>query len=381
VAEISKAGAIGGSGKASQESRCRLIPLIVDLETEWRGGQSQALLLLKGLYERGHAAELVAAEHSTLGHRARKEGICVHSVSRGLFRLAAAVRIRSLLADGRIELVHVNEAHALTAAWLAGAHRKVPVVSSRRIGFPLQKNPLSRARYRSAQRFIANSNNVAQSLIDCGISPQRISVVNEGVEIPSPVQPAERIAARKKWNIAKDDFLFGCASAFVPEKGQQHAVEALAIVQKDFPGTRLLLAGEGRCRSEVQSLAAMLGLEGAVVIPGFVTNMREFYSALDAFVFPSEFEGLGTALQAAMVYALPVISTTRGALGEVVEHGRTALVAEPNAADFAAAMLRLLRDQTLRRQLSEAGHEEVRRRFSADRMVDNTLTVYEKVIS
>ena len=82
-----------------------------------------------------------------------------------------------------------------------------------------------------------------------------------------------------------------------------------------------------------------------------------------------------------MVYALPVISTTRGALGEVVEHGRTALVAEPNAADFAAAMLRLLRDQTLRRQLSEAGHEEVRRRFSADRMVDNTLTVYEKVIS
>ena len=210
----------------------------------------------------------------------------MHSVSRGLFRLAAAVRIRSLLADGRIELVHVNEAHALTAAWLAGAHRKVPVVSSRRIGFPLQKNPLSRARYRSAQRFIANSNNVAQSLIDCGISPQRISVVNEGVEIPSPVQPAERIAARKKWNIAKDDFLFGCASAFVPEKGQQHAVEALAIVQKDFPGTRLLLAGEGRCRSEVQSLAAMLGLEGAVVIPGFVTNMREILFRSGRLCFP-----------------------------------------------------------------------------------------------
>jgi glycosyltransferase involved in cell wall biosynthesis len=107
--------------------------------------------------------------------------------------------------------------------------------------------------------------------------------------------------------------------------------------------------------------------------------MSEFYAALDAFVFPSEFEGLGTALQAAMAYALPVISTTRGALGEVVEDGRTALVAEPNAVEFADAMLRLLRDQPLRQHLSEAAQSEVKRRFSAEQMVDNTLRVYEEV--
>ena len=71
-----------------------MIPLIVDLETEWRGGQNQALLLLKGLYERGHAAELVAADSSSLSHRAKKLGIYVHSVSRGMFRLRAASMIR-----------------------------------------------------------------------------------------------------------------------------------------------------------------------------------------------------------------------------------------------------------------------------------------------
>ena len=58
-----------------------MIPLFVDLETEWRGGQSQALLLLKGLYERGHAAELIAVKGSALGRRARREGIYVHSVN------------------------------------------------------------------------------------------------------------------------------------------------------------------------------------------------------------------------------------------------------------------------------------------------------------
>lgn len=357
-----------------------MIPLIVDLETEWRGGQSQALLLLKGLYERGHAAELLAAHGSSLSHRCKKLGIYVHTVSRGSSRLSAARRIRSLLADGRIELIHVNEAHALSAAWLARAHRRVPVLSSRRIGFPLQKNWISQARYRSLRRLIANSQEVARSLIGSGIAAERISIVNEGVEIPERISAPQRAAARRKWKIRDDDFLFGCASAFVPEKGQRHIVEALAMVRKDFPNARLLLAGEGHCRAEVAALAKTLGLADAVLIPGFVTNMPDFYAALDAFVFPSEFEGLGTALQAAMAYGLPAVSTTRGALGEVVEHERNALVAEPNASDFSAAMSRLLREPALRVQLGEAGRNHIARHFSADLMVENTLAVYEQVL-
>ncbi|HXP22718.1 MAG TPA: glycosyltransferase family 4 protein, partial [Candidatus Sulfotelmatobacter sp.] len=83
---------------------------------------------------------------------------------------------------------------------------------------------------------------------------------------------------------------------------------------------------------------------------------------------------------AAMAYALPVISTVRGALGEVVEDGRTAIVAEPNAERFATAMKRLLRDSRLRKELGEAGREEVKQRFSADLMVENTLRVYEEVL-
>ena len=357
-----------------------MIPLFVDLETEWRGGQSQALLLLKGLYERGHAAELVATHGSSLSHRAKKEGIYVHSVSRTLPQLAAASRIKSILADGRIELVHVNEAHALTAAWLAGAYRRLPLLSSRRIGFPLKRNWISRARFRALNLFIANSKNVAQSLVDSGFPSERIAIVNEGVEIPQMPSAEERHSVRQKWGIADDEFIFGCAGAFVPEKGQRHIVEALPSVLQQFPKTRVLLVGAGPSLAEVKEQVAQLGLKHAVLLPGFVNDMRGFYKALDGFVFPSEFEGLGTALQAAMAYGMPVISTTRGALGEVVENGRTALVAEPAADKFAAAMIRLLADQDLQKRLGEAGRKEVIERFSSDRMVENTLAVYEKVL-
>jgi glycosyltransferase involved in cell wall biosynthesis len=357
-----------------------VIPLLVDLETEWRGGQSQMLLLLQGLYERGHAAELIAAEESVLAQRAHAAGIYVHLVSRGSLRLPAAAKIREAMKSGRIELVHANEGHALTAAWLAGAHRRVPVLASRRIGFPLRKNWISAARYKVLGKFIANSQHVAQTLIDSGFAVQRIAIVNEGVEIPKLIGTRERQLARDKWGVARDEFLFGCASAFVPEKGQQHLVGAMPAVRQQVPNAKLLLAGEGKNRAAVQEMATSLGVQDAVLFPGFVSNMQEFYAALDGFVFPSEFEGLGTALQAAMAYALPVISSTRGALSEVVEDERTALVAEPNAESFATAMIQLAKNKDLQHKLGDAGREEVRNRFSRDLMVDNTLAVYEEML-
>ena len=357
-----------------------MIPLFVDLDREWRGGQSQALLLLKGLYERGHAAELLTVRGSLLAKRARHDGVYVHTIGGSMRRLLAAVAIRTLLADDRFELVHVNEAHALSAAWLAGAHKRLPLLSSRRIGFPLQRNWVSNARFRALTRFLANSQQVAKSLIDAGVPAKRISIVNEGVEIPDLPSPEERAAARKKWRIADSEYLFGCASAFVPEKGQRHLVEALHAIRGRFSHARLLLTGEGETLAEIKDLVDRLDLRETVILPGFQTHMRDFYASLDAFVFPSEFEGLGTALQAAMAYALPVISTVRGALGEVVEDERTAIVAEPNAKEFAAAMERLLLDRQLQKKLGAAGREEVKRRFSADRMVENTLRVYEDVL-
>jgi glycosyltransferase involved in cell wall biosynthesis len=276
--------------------------------------------------------------------------------------------------------MHLNEAHALSAAWLAGAHKRLPVLLSRRIGFPLRKGWVSRTRYASIERFVANSKNVAQSLIDCGIAPERISIVNEGVEILPLASFERRSSARKNWGVKDHEFLFGCVSVFVPEKGQRHLIEALATLRKSHPEARLLLAGDGQCRGELEALAKRLEQSEAVLFPGFVKDVSKVYDALDAFAFPSEFEGLGTALQSAMAAGLPSISTKRGALAEVVDHERTALVVEPDAKEFAAAMLRVMTDADLRKRLSEAGRREVQERFSAGRMVDHTLEIYDDVL-
>jgi len=75
-----------------------------DLEREWRGGQSQALLTLRGLGERGHEVELLAARDSPLANRVLDAGITVHQVPRFGLRVWAARAMRSLIAADDLRL-------------------------------------------------------------------------------------------------------------------------------------------------------------------------------------------------------------------------------------------------------------------------------------
>jgi len=354
--------------------------LFVDLEREWRGGQSQAFLTLRGLRDEGHEVVLVAPKGAPLTERvANVGGIPVRCVPMLGMRPWAAFAIRKLLGEKKFDLVHVNEPHALTAAWLAKAHQKLPIVLSRRIGFPLKKTWIARARYGALTRFLANCKDVEQSLVRSGVEQSRIAIVNEGVEVPPRTSPEERAAAREIWKIKREEFLFGCVGVFVPEKGQRHLIGALAILQKQFPHAHLILAGDGKCRGNLEALARELGIKDAVIFTGFLSDVKPVYAALDAFVFPSEFEGLGTALQSAMVLGLACVSTARGGLAEVVDAERTVLVAEPGAKEFAAAMQRLIADELLRKKLGDAARGEIQARFSDLRMVKRTIEVYEEV--
>ncbi len=359
-----------------------MIPLIVDLETEWRGGQNQALLLLKGLYERGHAAELVATHGSSLSHRAKKAGIYVHSVSRRIPRLAAAAKIRSVLADGRIELVHANEAHAVTAAWLALRNRSLPFIVSRRVGFPLGKGRIAQGRYRRADGILANSRWVADQAIASGAPAEKVRVVYEGVEIPTLPSADVKEAARKHWALKQSDRVLGCVGALEQDKGHEWVIRSLANLRPEFPDCKLLVAGEGEYRQTLEALAGDLNVRDAVIFAGFVKDISAVYQAIDIFVFPSLFEGLGTSLLSAMSYAVPSITFFGCALSEIVENGQSGLQVEAkNSTQIAAAAASVLRDPDFAQRIAQVGRARVSQHFSAEHMVEETLKVYEEVLA
>jgi glycosyltransferase involved in cell wall biosynthesis len=352
-------------------------PLLVDLETAWRGGQNQALLLLKGLRARGHQAELVAAEESALGERAAASGVPVHFVSRGMLRLPAAWKIRELLRSGRFDLVHANEAHAVTAAWLARAHRRVPCVISRRVGYPIGKSRLARARYQAASRIVANSNWVAEQAAASGAPREKLNVVHEGAEIPPRFTPEQRQVARRRWGISGEAPLLGCVGVLLPDKGQEWLIRTLAEIRKEFPVAKLLLAGDGPCRAQLEALAHELNVTDAVILAGFVKDVESVYAALDVFLLPSFFEALNNSLLAAMAYEIPSIAFHRGALGEIIEHGKNGLLVEAaNVPALQGATATILRDPPYAKKLGAAGRRRVEENFSAETMVERMIQVY-----
>lgn len=354
--------------------------LLVDLEPAWRGGQAQALLLLQGLRARGHDAQLLSVRNAALAQRAQEAGIPVHMTSDTLRRAGAARLLRRLLGENRFDIVHANEAHALTAAWLARAHSRVPIVAARRVAFAVSRGRLALARYRAAARILAVSRAVCEQLLAAGLDATRIEVVADGVEMPARASAAERRLARQRWGIAPGERVAVYVAAFSPEKGHALLLDAFADLSRMVPNCRLLLAGDGPLRAELQDKARALNLTSAVRFAGFVEDLASVYAACDVFLFPSVNEGLGTSLLGAMACALPVAAFSVGGIADVLEDGKNGLlVRETTSPALAAAAARLLGDAVLAQRLGDAAHETVAARFTADRMVQETIEVFERV--
>jgi glycosyltransferase involved in cell wall biosynthesis len=355
--------------------------LLVDLELDWRGGQSQALLLLRGLRARGHDAELLSVNGAALAERTQKADIAIYLTGAAARNAQAAWSLRKLLRQRKFDVIHANEPHALTAAWLARAQRVAPLVAARRVVFPLRRSRVSLARYQAASRIIAISPAVRSELLAAGLDAARIEVIPDGIEAAAPITADERARSRTKWGIATDAPVAGYVASLTVEKGHDLLLDAFAEISRALPACHLLLAGSGVLQRSLQEKARASGLSPRVHFLGFVDEPRQVYAASDAVLFPGRREGLGSSLLDAMSCGLPVVALEGTATAAVLEDGRDGLVVAPLATLLAGAAARLLRDQALRIRLGEAARRKVTEQFSADRMVDATVCVYQSLVS
>ncbi len=360
--------------------------LHLDTQPDWRGGQHQILLALRGLRARGHAAELLALRDSPLARHAAAEGVVVHSISSRLVRFDAVRQLRRILKEQRFDIVHAHDPHGLTAAYLAGAHRRSALVVHRRVTFPIKRGRWALSRYRAARRIIAISRFVADRVVEAGLDSSRIGIVYDGVELPHMVTPESRREMRQEtrraWGIADGDIVAGCVGYFVEGKGQDALIRAWPSVLQRFPSSRLLLVGDGPLRPHLEDLARESGAASSIIFAGFLENISAAYRAMDVFVFPAQMEGLGSSLLLAMAHGLPVVAADSGGVPEVVEDGSNGLLArgmEPE--DYSKAISTLLEDPARAAKLGAAARETIEQRFTADRMVEGLIENYEKAMA
>jgi len=163
-------------------------------------------------------------------------------------------------------------------------------------------------------------------------------------------------------------------------KNLRRLVEAYASVRKQGVSAKLVLVGKKDWKSE-QLLAKIkeLGLESAVVFPGFVSfeDLPFFYNATEVFVFPSFFEGFGLPVVESMASGVPTITSLGSSLEEVAGDG--ALLIDPHdTGAIAEALGRILSDSELRRQLISRGLQRSAQ-FKQKDLALQVLNVYQSL--
>lgn len=163
------------------------------------------------------------------------------------------------------------------------------------------------------------------------------------------------------------------------EKGVHDLIEAIALLCPRFPGIRLLVAGDGPERPQLERLARERGISTRVRFLGVRSDVDRVLRASDVAVFPSTWEeAFGLVLVEAMGCAKAVVSTRVGAIPEIVADGVTGfLVAPGDPAALAARINFLCQDRALRARMGEAARRAALERFRLDRTVDDVLALYD----
>lgn len=358
--------------------------LHIDTARSWRGGQNQCLLTVRGLRAADHETVLVAHPQGELRRRAPQDSWLVPLAPRFEVDFHAAWKLARLVRSLQPRVIHAHDPHGVALAALALAFRQpVPapaLVVSRRVDFRLRSHAFSRYKHKQVQRFICASEAIRRILLRDGFAPERVVTVHEGIDLEH-VAEAPPVSLHETFWLPEGSPVILNVAALVPHKGQRHLVEAMAQVVRAVPQARLVILGEGELRGALEQQVADLGLERHVLLPGFRHDVLSLMKTCDVFVLSSVMEGLGTSLLDAMACARPIVGTDAGGIPEVVVDGETGHVVPPRDADaLADALIDLLTNDERARGFGAAGFERVRKRFSVERMVEETLRVYHEVV-
>lgn len=352
------------------------------------GGERHFADLSNALAARGHKVFAALTPTSTLLREQLDQLDAPQLLTlplRNALDLASANKIARFMREQRIEIVHAHIARDYPLA--AYAARRVPearLIITRHVPFALSR--LHKLSLSNTARVIAVSESVARRLHKQKIfDADKIRIVPNGINVKRfdlAADNFEREAYRRQLPL-QARFLVGTVGEVSAIKGQEDFVRAASIIARSgFDDVAFLIAGEDNSptretRTLLERMIAEGNLQGRVCLLGRLSDVAPFLLALDVYVSPSRVDAFGLALVEAMACGLAVVATETDGAREIIIEGATGnLVPIGDAAALAGAVLALIKNDEERTRLGERARENVRERFSLERMVDATEEVY-----
>lgn len=169
------------------------------------------------------------------------------------------------------------------------------------------------------------------------------------------------------------------------KKGCFDIPKVAALVRQSTPSVKFILAGSGEKQNvqHISSLAEEYGLENALTFPGWVRGEEKeaLFRRAAVFFLPSYTEGMPMSILEAMAHGLPVVSTTVGGIPELVRHGESGFLLEPGDTEgFAEAIVTILNDPHIQREMGQTGLAFVREHYSLEKHIHSLVSIYNSLI-
>jgi glycosyltransferase involved in cell wall biosynthesis len=370
--------------------RLRVVTL-VDRATALGGGERIAMQIAIRLDPRRFESTVCASrvrgdaltDAERVAHEAlRRAGIRTLALGRsGRRDLAAWWPLLRLLRRERIDVLHAHMFGSNLWGTLIGRGALAPVIVAHEHGWAIEMtSPFRRFVDRDvigrwSDAFVTVSEETRRRMIDRGgIDARSIVLVRNG--IPSPQGPANDL--RTELGIARDAPVIGTVAVLRREKALDILLRGAALLTSRFPGLRILIAGEGPERPDLERLRDSLGLGDAVVFLGFRADVPAVLATTDVAVFSSASEGSPLAVMEAMQAARPIVATRVGGVPDLIEDGVQGILVPPgDPSALAAAVARALEDRAAGAAMGMRARERGRRDFDIEGTVRQVEQLYE----
>ena len=305
---------------------------------------------------------------------------------RGWLDWGAIQELKSLVEEQRIEILHCHEPKSRLYGAVVSRMTGVPMVATHHnwTGQNLRTRLvelIDAAVLHSCQRVVAVSSSVAESMRRVLISSSRIEVIPNGIDLSVFKDSQQNSELRASLGIPPGVPVIGAVGRLDIQKAHERLIEAARKLTDAGQDAIYLIVGEGVERPRLESLVRNLGLSDRVLLPGYRSDIKPFLAIMDLFVLPSRREGTPMALLEAMAMRKPVVATAVGGVPDVLTDGIDGIMLpESGVGGLSDALLRLLRDPALARQMARSGRRRVENEFSSRRMASRYEDIYRRCL-
>ena len=355
------------------------------------GAKTHVLSLLHGLSKTEHI-RLVCFVEGQFAREARELGIDTVVYSQKNIMKIINILVK-MIKEEKFQILHCHGSRANLMGILLRAWVKVPIVTTVHSDYRLDYlgRPWQRITYgtintycvRRIRNHICVSDSMADMLICRGFNAQNIFTLYNGVDVHKTTLPVNRSEYFRKYglDVGSEDVVFGIAARLSAVKDIATLIRAFAQAQMSCPNIRLLIAGDGELRDELEQMALEYCSFGSVAFAGWINNTDDFYQAIDINMLTSLSEGFPYALPEGGRMSCATISSRVGGVPALIEHGVTGLLFEAgDVKTLTDQMVKLASDKELRLHLGNALFEKTSKEFSLEAMVKKQMDIYRVLL-